>query len=58
MMFDTVKREGSEEIRQAEGIKIELKTGFVLTPPHVPGLLLITKLSGPRQMCLKSTGCR
>lgn len=32
MMFDTVKREGSEEIRQAEGIKIELKTGFVFGP--------------------------
>lgn len=25
----TVRRKGSEEIRQAEGIKIELKTGFV-----------------------------
>lgn len=32
MMFDTVKGEGSEEIRQAEGIKIELKTGFVFGP--------------------------
>lgn len=43
----TLIREGSEEIRQAEGIKIELKKGFVFLPPHEPGLLLITKLSGP-----------
>lgn len=32
MMPNTVKREGSEEIRQAEGIKIELKTSFVFGP--------------------------
>lgn len=32
MMPNIVKREGSEEIRQAEGIKIELKTSFVFGP--------------------------
>lgn len=47
-----MKSEGSGEIRQAEGIKIVLKTGFVFAPsppnlPHEPGLLLITELSGP-----------
>lgn len=32
MTSDIVKREGSEEIRQVAGIKIELKTGFVFGP--------------------------